>query len=57
MYSVEERQIFKFWDGEKDRMVDPLAIYRKLGSLNSDLQADIAKARPATLKRCRESSR
>jgi hypothetical protein len=44
MHSKTERQIFRFWNGEKETAVDPLAVFRKLSSwpglnLTSDVQA------------------
>lgn len=45
IYAPAERGIFRFWDGTKERAIDPLAAYRKLLSYPGlDIQADAARA-------------
>lgn len=41
MYKPTERNIYEYWDGEAERVIDPLAVLWKLGS-QSKLLADIS---------------
>ena len=42
MFSAEERNIYRFFDGEKVRGVDPLAVWRKMCSQQgTDIIADL----------------
>lgn len=51
MYSVEERQIFRFFDGEKERGIDPIATFRAFVSQpDFDYQADVGLAETGDLQ-------
>ncbi len=45
LWKPKERLIFKYWDGEKERLVDPMPLWRKVKDVMQEVEADLVLAR------------
>ena len=48
LFKPKERMIFKFWDGEKIREIDPMVLYGRLGDVSTELDVAIKLSRSAS---------
>lgn len=44
-YKPSERLIYKYWDGEKEVLADPIVLYRRIMSKAAELDADMSAAK------------